>query len=44
MNMRRFAKPVAALLLALGVATVGVSASDGAVAGPSTGHHDTGWG
>ncbi len=42
MNFRRIAKPVAALLLAVGLVTAGVAAP--AEAGPTRTASDTGWG
>jgi hypothetical protein len=47
MNLRRISTPITALLLAVGIVSVGVAPAD-AAAGPRTGSHtkpgDTGWG
>jgi hypothetical protein len=45
MNLRRIAKPVSAILLTVGLFSVGIAPADAGVtkpAGPST--NDTGWG
>jgi hypothetical protein len=46
MNLRRIAKPLSAILLTVGILTVGVAPAD--AAGPGNSHrattNDTGWG
>jgi hypothetical protein len=44
MNLRRFAKPVSAILLAVGLLTMGVAPADAGVARPAMHTNDTGWG
>jgi hypothetical protein len=44
MNLRRLAKPVSAILLAVGLLTIGVAPADAGVARPTQHTNDTGWG
>jgi hypothetical protein len=44
MNLRRIAKPIAALLLSVGLVTIGVAAPADADTYPTRIKHDTGWG
>ena len=45
MNLHRLAKPVSAILLAVGLLTIGVAPADAGVVRPPTQHtNDTGWG
>lgn len=44
MNLRRIFKPIAALLLSVGLVTVGIAAPADAGTRPPPPKHDTGWG
>ena len=43
MNLRRLSKPIAAILLAVGVISVGVTAPADAASRPTYSTNDTGW-
>ena len=43
MNLRRLSKPIAAILLAVGVFSVGVTAPADAASRPTYSTNDTGW-
>lgn len=44
MNLRHIYKPIAAILLSIGLATVGIAAPADAASKPKFTTHDTGWG
>jgi hypothetical protein len=44
MNLRRISKPIAAILLSVGLVTIGVAAPADAATRPSHQTFDTGWG
>ena len=44
MNLRRFSKPVAAILLSVGLVSIGVAAPADAATRPTQHTNDTGWG
>ena len=44
MNLRRISKPIAAILLSVGLVTIGVAAPADAATRPKHTTHDTGWG
>ena len=44
MNLRQISKPIAAILLSVGVATIGIAAPADAATRPPYSARDTGWG